>query len=106
MDDAVKVREGVNVYDGVKLGVMEGVSVGDTNIVTVLEADGVNDGVSVSVGDGVTDGVSDAVAVIIEGSGLEVRISSGCVAVRANVGLGVAVGEESGASMTAIPPIQ
>jgi hypothetical protein len=102
VNDAVSVGEGVKVYEGVKLGVMDGVKLGDTKIVTVLDGDGVNDGVSVSVGVGV--GVSVTVAVRI--SGLDVRISSGCVAVRAKVGLRVVAGEESGASMTAIPPIQ
>ena len=73
-------------------------------MVAVAVTDGVNVGVFVSVGEGVIVGVSDGVGVNIDGSGLDVM--DGTVAVAANVGLGVAVGDVSGASEIAINPMQ
>jgi hypothetical protein len=84
--------------------VFVGDSVGETKIVDVTVGVGVKVGVSVAVDEGVIVGVSDGVCVNIAGSGLKVR--EGTVAVAANVGLGVAVGDESGARETAITPIQ
>ena len=50
-----------------------------------------------------TVGMSEEVGEIMEGAGLNVGI---VVTVEANVGLGVDTAEESGAKITAIPPMQ
>jgi len=99
----VGVDDGVNVFDGVKLGVTEGVKLGEAKIVAVLVTDGVKVGVYVSVADGVTVGISDAVGESIEGPGLNVGND---VTVEANVGLEIGFEEEPGANMIAIPPMQ
>lgn len=98
------VDEGVHVKDAVMVNVFVGDSVGGTKMVAVDVAEGVKVGVFVAVDEGVMVGVSDGVWVNIDGSGL--KVTDGAVAVDANVGLGVAVGDESGAREIAIMPIQ
>ena len=96
----------VGVYEGVNVAVFVGVSVGGIRSVGVDVTVGVTEGVSVNVDVGVFVGVSVTVPVIISNVGLKKSVGEGCVAVFANVGLGVAVADESGARVIAITPTQ
>lgn len=104
--DAVGVLLGVNVAVDVKEGVNVAVFVDVFEAVGVLLAVNVTVGVEVKVGEGVIVGVFVGVPVFIKGVGLNVVVPDDSVAVKANVELGVAVGELSGASETAMTPTQ
>jgi hypothetical protein len=96
----------VGVNDGVEVDVFVAVFVGGRRSVGEAVIVGVTEGVRVKVAVGVFVDVSVTVPVTISKVGLRNNVGDDWVDVLANVGLGVAVAEESGASEIAIAPTQ